>query len=357
MAGLWPALVSSENLYLAYLKARRGKQHRVSVAQFSLNLEGELLTLQRELVNGCYQPGPFREFHIRERKPRLIAAAPFRDRVVHHGLMNVLEPVFERRFYHHSYACRPGKGGHRAVNQYQCWAGRYPWVLKLDIARYFASVRHDVLLTQLQRTLKDQPLLALLEQIIRHAPASYPPGRGLPIGNLTSQYLANFYLNGLDHWIKQQGIPVYLRYVDDLILLGHSTRQLLTLREALPAQLAPLGLALHPAKQEIMRSSERVDVLGYRVSPHRRWLRNDNGHRFARRLRAMAEQFAVHQADWSDIRPRLASWIGHAQHGETVGLRRAMMGQVVFQRRAMTAPVKMRPNPLILPITQKREPP
>jgi len=127
---LWPQFITFENLYLAYLKARKGKQRRDAVAVFSFDLENNLLQLQRELAKGRYQPGEYRQFIIRERKPRLISAAPFRDRVVHHALMNVLEPIFEKRFYYHSYACRPDKGVHRAADKYQQWATRYAYVLK-----------------------------------------------------------------------------------------------------------------------------------------------------------------------------------------------------------------------------------
>ncbi len=140
LGGVWPQLVSFENLLLAFKKARRGKSRRASVAQFECNLEPELLQLQRELQSGEYLPGDYRLFTLYERKPRQISAAPFRDRVVHHAIMNVIEPRIDRSFIDDSYACRHGKGTHAAVDKYQQWAHRYRYVLKMDIARYFPKI-------------------------------------------------------------------------------------------------------------------------------------------------------------------------------------------------------------------------
>jgi RNA-directed DNA polymerase len=176
-------------------------------------------------------------------------------------------------------------------------------------------------------------LLDLCERIVRHTPASYPVGRGLPIGNLTSQYFANLYLNQCDHWIKQQArVPAYLRYVDDFIFLSNSKDQLHDVKSALADQFREIGLTIHPAKQQIMRSSERIDILGYKVSPDRRWLRNDNGFRFSRKLKRMTNDFNLSRLDWSDLHPRLYSWIGHAKHAETHGLRKALFANTYFSR-------------------------
>lgn len=132
---LWPRLVSFENLLLAYGKARRGRRRSPEVARFGLELEPELLRLQKELESGEYRPGAYHLFTLYERKPRQIAAAPFRDRVVHHAVMNLIEAPLDRRFIHDSYACRAGKGVHAAVERYEDWARRYAYVLKVDISR------------------------------------------------------------------------------------------------------------------------------------------------------------------------------------------------------------------------------
>ncbi len=345
---LWQDLVSWENLLLAYRKARRAKRHSLSVAKFSCALEPELLQLQQELVTGQYRPGAYRQFCIYDRKPRVISAAPFRDRVVHHAIMNLIEPPLDRRFIDDTYACRKGKGVHAAVNRYQQFAQRYPYALKLDIRQYFPSIDHDVLNKQLQSRIKDQPLLALLALIIDASPPSSAPfevfpdedliralarNRGIPIGNLTSQFFANLYLDDFDHWVKQVlQVPAYLRYVDDMILLDADKNRLWQSAEAISAYLLGLKLRLHERKQQIYRTATWVDVLGYRVSASRRLLRNDNGYRFRRKLRHFAKRYAEYRMDWADFNPSVQSWIGHAGHAETFGLRQAMFSMLTFQR-------------------------
>lgn len=163
---LWQEVVSFENLYHAYRKARCGKQQKEAVALFTLNLETELLSLQQQLMTGLYQPGAYRLFTLYERKPRTIAAAPFRDRVVHHALLNVVEPLLDRRFIDDCYACRQQKGVHKAVDRYQTWAKRYAYALKMDIKQYFPSIDHALLKQKLAHHLKDAEVLKLFALII-----------------------------------------------------------------------------------------------------------------------------------------------------------------------------------------------
>ncbi len=331
---LWPQLVSFENLWLAFHKACLGKANRPAVTTFCLDLESQLFQLQHELCEFTYFPGTYRQFIIRERKPRLISAAPFRDRVVHHAIMNLLEPILEKRFYPHSYACRQGKGTHRAVDQYQRWANRWTYVMKLDIARYFPSIQHERLKIQLCSLIKDSYFLALLDRVIDGSPTEQH-GVGLPIGNLTSQYFANLYLNSIDHWLAlQPSCSAYLRYVDDLLILGDDKAELWYLRDQLQKQLEELGLCLHPKKQQVMPTRERVDVFGYKVSRSRRWLRNDNGYRFRRKFHRALNNMQNANMYGEDFHASVMSWIGHAQHGETHGLRKAIFREVSFSSRS-----------------------
>lgn len=349
LGNLWPGILAFENLLLAFRKARKGKRSRPEVARFDLDLERELLALQSELRNRRYRPGAYRLFTIYERKPRQIAAAPFRDRVVHHALLNLVEPLLDRCFIHDSYACRPGKGVHRAVDRYQVWARRYAYSLKLDVARYFPSIDHDILKCQLRRHLKDPGVLRLFDLIIDFSPlfpdepVTYFPGddlltplarrTGIPIGNLTSQFLANLYLNELDHFVKQElRAPAYLRYVDDLVLLSDNKTDLHAWRGAIEERMRSLRLRIHPGKANIFRVRDGVDVLGYRVFPGYRLLRNDNGHRFARRLRAFAAGYRRGILDWPDFDPSVRSWIGHASQADTLGLRTKLFAATVFAR-------------------------
>jgi RNA-directed DNA polymerase len=350
LGSIWPELISFDNLLSAYRKARKGKQSAPSVAEFSLNLESELLSLQEELTDFSYQPGRYRLFTIYERKQRQIAAAPFRDRVVHHAIMNIIEPPIDRCFIFDSYACRKGKGVHAAVNRYQHWSRHYPYVLKMDIEQYFPSIDHCLMKAKLRHYLKDRYTLALLDKIIDTAPAvtgrtdcHYFRGddlltpiehtTGLPIGNLTSQFFANLYLDALDHFIKEQlHVRAYLRYVDDLVILGRDKVPLHAIRENIREKLAEDRLRLHPRKAHIYHTAHGIDLFGYQVFPHKRKLRNDNGHAFYRRLRKMARLYHEGMMDWEEIHPQVRSWIGHAIHGETEGLRKALFAVTVFGR-------------------------
>jgi RNA-directed DNA polymerase len=347
--GLWSQVVAFDNLWLAWRRARRGKSRSAGAVAFKLDLERNLLSLQRDLANGDYRPGDYRLFTIYERKPRLIAAAPFPDRVVHHAVMNVIEPPLDRRFIADTYACRQGKGVHLAVDRYQGWAQRYRYALKLDVRRYFPSIDHAILKETVRRHLRDERLLALLDLIIDTGPASAPAppmyflGNGLltplerrcgiPIGNLTSQFFANLYLNGLDHGIKEtRQVPAYLRYVDDLVLLDDDKGRLLDWRDWIAGQLTTLRLQLHLDRGKVSQTREGLDLLGYHIFPHHRRLRNENGFRFRRRLRAFARGYAEGRLDWADFDPSVQAWIGHAGHADTLGLREQLFSEVHFQR-------------------------
>lgn len=346
---LWDQVIAFDNLLLAYRKARKGKRSRDEVACFDLNLESELFSIQRDLEQRTYRPGTYRLYMIYERKARQISAAPFRDRVVHHALMNVVEPLLDKRFIYDSYACRKEKGVHRAVDRYQGWAKRYAYTLKLDVARYFPSIDHTVLKQQIRHHLKDPHVIWLFDTILDSSPEFPPellryfPGddlltpverrSGIPIGNLTSQFLANLYLDGLDHFIKQQlRVPAYLRYVDDLILLADSKAVLHQWRRDIENYLIDLRLRIHPAKANVFQVYEGVDVLGYRVFPDFRQLRNDNGFRFARKLRGYAKGWRDGTLEWDDFNPSVQSWIGHAAHADTLGLRQQLFNHTVFTR-------------------------
>lgn len=346
---VWSDIISFDNLLLAYHKARKGKRSRNDVALFGLDLEKELFQLQDELKEKSYRPGAYRIFTIYERKPRQISAAPFRDRIVHHALLNIVEPLLDKRFIFDSYACRNGKGVHRAVKRYQQWARRYSYALKLDISRYFPSIDHIILKQQLACHIKDPHVLWLFDLIIDHSPG-FPSEQlvyfpdddlftplerrcGMPIGNLTSQFLANFYLDNFDHYIKQSlKVKAYLRYVDDMVLLSDSKSQLHDWRQAIEEKLIGLRLRMHPKKINIFLTSAGVDILGYLVFPGYRLLRNDNGHRFSRRLRGFANAYYDGKIKWQDFNPSVQSWIGHARQADTFGLRKQIFDTTVFTR-------------------------
>jgi retron-type reverse transcriptase len=347
-AGLWEGLTAFENLHRAAHQAARGKRRRPNVLRFLFDLERRLLRLQQELLTGSYVPGAYHELHIQEPKPRLISAAPFRDRVVHHALCNQIEPIFERGFIHDSYACRLGKGTHAALGRFTEFARRCRFVLKCDVRRFFPSIDHAILKQLVTRKIKDPQVLWLVGLIIDHSnpqePVSYLfPGDdlltmlerrvGLPIGNQTSQFFANLYLDPLDHFVKEElRVRGYCRYCDDFVLFSDDKTFLAEARDRCRLFLEGLRLQLHPSKSVIYRVEDGPRFLGFRVFPSHRRLARENVARMRRRLRQMQRDFARGHLEQDDVRRRIRSWIAHAGHGDTWKLRERLFAEVVFTR-------------------------
>jgi RNA-directed DNA polymerase len=345
--GLWETVVSFENLHEAARRASLGKRKRPDVAAFLMNQETELVALRRELAPGEYRPGPYREFLVHEAKRRLISAAPFRDRVVHHALTQVLEPIFERRFTKDSYACRVGKGVHKALERAKRAVSAYPYVLKCDVRKYFASIDHEILKAMLARVIKCKPSLDLAGRIIdgwtsHEDVAWYFPGddlftpssrpRGLPLGNQTSQFFANVYLNPLDHFVVQELRPgCYIRYVDDFVLFGESKRSLDAMKDAVERFLEEFRVGIHAGKSHVRRCEEGITFLGWRLSPGRTRLIRGNVTRFRRRLRDMRRELQAGAIGRDEIRERIQAWIGHARFGDTWRLRRQIFAGLSLQ--------------------------
>lgn len=325
--GLFTRIVTFENLLRAARRAARGKRDRPTVARFEFHLEPELLRLQDELQTGRYRPGAFFTFEVRDPKRRQICAAPYRDRVVHHAVCHILEPCFERRLIFDSYACRPGKGSHAAVARARHFARRYPYFLKCDVRKYFESVDHGVLNALLARLFKDPPLHDLLGRIIAHAPPDAPPGKGLPIGNLTSQHFANLYLGELDHHLKDRlGVGGYLRYMDDLLLFADDKpalhRNLAELRRFLRETLR---LELKEAATRLAPATEGIPFLGFRVYPGVLRLNPRTLRRFRRQWRGRERAYRTGRLGDDDLARTVASLFAHVAHADTWRLRRRLV--------------------------------
>jgi retron-type reverse transcriptase len=259
---LWNKIISFENLCHAARNAKRGKRYQENVLAFNYNLEDELFKLRDELEEKSYQPGDYRTFRIYEPKPRMISAAPYRDRVVHHALCNVIAPIFEKTFIRDSYANRLGFGTHRALRRFTEFARSSKYILQCDIRKYFPSIDHEILKEIIRRKIKCIDTLWLIEKIIDNSNKQEPHivyfsgdniftpherRRGLPIGNLTSQFFANIYLNGFDHFVKEKlKTEKYLRYVDDFALFGDDKMFLADSRTAIEEYLETLRLKIHP---------------------------------------------------------------------------------------------------------------
>lgn len=222
---LFEQIVSWQNFRLAFLKASKGKSKSSEVILFTMKLDENLEDLRRLVAQQTYSIGDYRQFKIFDPKERIISVVPFRDRVIHHAIINILEPIFEKQFIFHTYACRKGKGTHAAARYVSKKAKSNSFFLKLDIRKYFDTIDHTELKRQLTRIIKDKKCLTFLFQIID----SYQIGinKGLPIGNLTSQFFANLYLSSLDHFILENFSPsCYARYMDDIVILSNSKQEL-----------------------------------------------------------------------------------------------------------------------------------
>ncbi|MBN2001136.1 RNA-directed DNA polymerase [candidate division KSB1 bacterium] len=205
------------NLCLAFYKAQRGKSAKIEVIEYRNRLQENLTKLRSQILSGNIEIGNYFYFTIYDPKKRLICAAPFGQRVLHHALMNVCFPFFERVQIYDSYATRINKGTYAALDRAKRYNRHYSWFLKLDYRKFFDNIDHGILEKQLHRVFKDKNLLYIFKQII--GSYSVTPGKGVPIGNLTSQYFANHYLTQLDHFIKERlKIKAYVRYMDDLVL-------------------------------------------------------------------------------------------------------------------------------------------
>lgn len=267
--GLFAHIVEVENLRRAMEAAARGKRDRPAVARFLNEASEELPRLHDELKNSRYIPRPYRHFRVCDPKPRTISCADFRDRVVHHAVCDVIGPLIERRFIFDSYACRKDKGTHRATARAQQLARQFPYFLKLDVASFFDSVDHEILLALLARQFREPRLLALLETSVRAPLDGAPPGKGLPIGNLTSQWFANLYLDGADHLLKETlRVPGYVRYMDDMVLFADSKAVLWAAHDALAAFLAgERRLSLKASATRLSPCTEGTPFLGMRIFP------------------------------------------------------------------------------------------
>ncbi len=331
---LFSQIISFENLYRAAKLARKGKVETVQNTFFHFDLENQLLLLQSELKNKCYKPGIYKRFTIYDPKTRMISAAPYRDRVVHHALCQIIEPIFEKTFIDNSFANRVGKGSHRAIERFQEYAKKYPYVLKCDIRKFFPSLDHAILKQEIRWKIACPDTLWLIDTIIDYSNDQekhivYFPGdnlltpldyrRGLPIGNLTSQFWANVYLNRFDHFITEKlKIGAYIRYVDDYVVFAKSKRELVEIHREISRYLMQLRLILHPHKTQLYVCKQGVPFLGFNVFPYHRYVLKEKTKRYRRYLakKMSNDQQYAHE----DIVTGLNSWLGHVRFGQSARL-------------------------------------
>jgi RNA-directed DNA polymerase len=347
-ARLYEQVCGFDNLLAAWEKAARGKRSGSTVARFEDGLAEHLLELQEELRSQSYRPGTYTHFSIHEPKRRLISAAPFRDRVVHHALCNLIEPLFEARFISDSYANRLGKGTHRAIDRCQEFARAHRYVLRLDIVKHFPAIDHQILIESLGKVVADEQVMALIGKIIasgegvldqEYQPPLFPGDdllaacrpRGLPIGNLTSQFWSNCYLHPLDLFVKRElGCNAYLRYVDDFALFADSKAQLWEWKRAIIERLTKLRLLVHERQAQVQPVRCGTPWLGYVVFPAHRRVK---GRKVVQATRRLTERFDAWQSgdiSFVDFDASVQGWINHVSYADSSGLREHVLRRFVW---------------------------
>ncbi|PSN17530.1 RNA-dependent DNA polymerase [filamentous cyanobacterium CCP5] len=343
---LWQDIVAFDNLLRAARQAQKGKRFRDNVLRFNYRLEDQLIQLQQQLLTKTYRPGNYKTFQVKQPKPRLISAAPYRDRVVHHALCNVIMPIFERTFIQDSYANRVGYGSHRALQRFTEFTRSSRYVLQCDLKKYFPSIDHAILKTILRRKIKCPDTLWLIDTIIdasndQEPVIDYFPGddlltpiqrrRGLPIGNLTSQFFANTYLNGFDHFVKENlRAEKYLRYVDDFALFSDDRAFLAAARSEIEAYLTTLRVKIHPIKSQLFETRIAPTFVGFRIFSDHIRVKSANLHRARYRLKRYQNQYAAGQLSFATLTQSIQSWAAHLKHADTWRLRQDIFANLIF---------------------------
>ena len=335
---LYKKLCSLENLELAFKKARKRKTKKYYVQEFEKDLKEELNTLHNELTTLTYKPKPLRKFIIRDPKTRKIHISNFRDRIIHHALVNILEPIFEKIFIYDSYASRKNKGTHKAVERLYHFIRKVSnngklvknphtnnsvigYALKADIKHYFETVNYKILLKILNRKIKDKNVIWLIKRILDNFNKKT---KGMPLGNLTSQFFANVYLNDLDYFIKHKlKAKYYIRYVDDFVILHSSKKQLIKWKEEINQFLTnKLKIELHPDKSKIIPLKNSINMLGYRNFYYYKLLRKSNIKKFQRKFNN------TNKTHIEQLLKSLTGWFGYAKVANTYKLRKLLMTKI-----------------------------
>lgn len=320
------AILTLANFRLAFRKAIRGKRHQPDVLAYAADLDANLATLVQQLSSGNLEVGRFHQFVIHDPKERIITAPCLRERILHHAILNVCEPDFERFLIHDSYACRKGKGRIAALLRAREFAARFGWFAKLDIRRYFDSIPHDRLLDRLHRRFADSRLMAQFERIVRSFRGEM--GLGLPIGALTSQHFANFYLGWVDHFVKHDlRLKGYVRYMDDVALWDDDRTRLRERIERCASYLdGELGLTLKPVY--LNRVSHGMGFLGCRVLPRHMILNHRARVRFRRKLHRLEDDYLAGTIDESELQQRATALVAFTR---TTGLSAWSFRRAVLQ--------------------------
>lgn len=320
VGNLYDSVADFENLILAAHKAFRGKSETNEVKAFREDFLQSINSLRTDLRIGNLSVGNYHKFVIYEPKERLICEAPIKQRILHHAIMNVCHPVFERNLIYDCYASRPEKGTHKAIIRLKEKIKGYKYYAKLDVRKYFDSINHDILKRLLRRLFKDEKLLSLFDAIIE----SYGTECGLPIGNLTSQYFANYYLSPLDHFMKEDAKAlVYIRYMDDVIILDKEISNLKKLIK-IYCQYAKTELQLCIKPPIIGRTCNGVPFLGYQIFAQRILMNGKGKRRFVKIIKLIDDLFNKSLISEKEYSVRISSCLSYVCFADSYKFRKSL---------------------------------
>ncbi|MEX1130521.1 MAG: reverse transcriptase/maturase family protein [Candidatus Woykebacteria bacterium] len=334
---LYKEITSLDNLFQAWDEFKKDKRKKKDVGNFERHLEDNIFDLHKELVNKTYKHSAYTGFYVLDPKVRHIHKALVRDRIVHHALFKILNPIFEPTFISDSFSCRENYGTHKGFEKLVKYSRKVSknykspcWVLKCDIRKFFDSVDHKILLGFLEAKIKDPDLIHLFREIV----GSYEVevGKGLPIGNLTSQLFANVYLNPLDQFVKHKlKVKYYVRYTDDFVLLSQDENYLLEIIEHLKNFLnSELKLSLHPNKVSLRKLSQGIDFLGYVSLPYHQVLRTRTKKRIFRKIKEKALLYKASSISSETLDQSIQSYLGVLKHANTYGLEQNLRNKIWF---------------------------
>jgi RNA-directed DNA polymerase len=319
IGNLYDRICSTENLYLAYQKAKQGKVKKYGVVLFEKNFESNMESIQTELISGCYHTSEYSIFTIYDPKERTVYRLPFRDRIVHHAIMNVVGEIWVSTFITHTYACIKGRGIHGVLNHIKRDLKdieNTKYCLKLDVKKFYPSIDHDILKSIIRKKIKDIRLLNLLDGIISSAP-------GVPIGNYLSQFLANLYLSYFDHWIKEdKQVNYYYRYADDIVILSSNKSYLHGILVDINDYMTnKLNLQIKGNYQVFPVSDRGIDFVGYKFYHTHILMRKSIKKRFCRKVAKLNKK----DLDPKEYKMQVSPWLGWAKHCNSKHLQKKIL--------------------------------
>ena len=329
---LYQKIYSYGNLYSAYQKARKGKTKKLYIKEFESDLDKNLIDLQFELMNFTYSPRPLDNFILKDPKTRKISRSHFRDRVIHHAIINIIGAIFEKIFIYDSCANQKGKGNLFSIKRFETFRRKITknfssraFCLKADVKHYFQEVDHEILLKIIKNKIKDKKVVGLIRKILKKN-AGGEKTKGMPLGNLTSQFFANVYLNELDYFVKYQlKAKYYIRYVDDFVILHQNREQLNKWKKEIEKFLAEkLNLELHPQKSKVVSLSKGVDFVGFRNFYHFKLLRKRNLRSMLKKIDTYGDKL-VSKEKMMEI---FQGWNAYAKWANAFKLRKSILSKI-----------------------------